>query len=126
MKTFGILFQPCKCSVQIMMWCKCCAKPKIKIANILIFKILAICFAVRTGLEPATPCVTGTYSNQTELPNRFFVWDGKNIFFLILSIKKNNFIIFILPAHSSKFQLRNPKICLHFQYLRVHRASAGF
>ena len=21
-------------------------------------------FAVRTGLEPATPCVTGTYSNQ--------------------------------------------------------------
>ena len=29
-------------------------------------------FAVRTGLEPATPCVTGRYSNQTELPNQFF------------------------------------------------------
>ena len=25
-------------------------------------------FADRTGLEPATPCVTGMYSNQTELP----------------------------------------------------------
>jgi len=25
--------------------------------------------AVRTGLEPATPCVTGMYSNQTELPD---------------------------------------------------------
>ena len=24
--------------------------------------------AVRTGLEPATPCVTGMYSNQAELP----------------------------------------------------------
>ena len=23
--------------------------------------------AVRTGLEPATPCVTGMYSNQAEL-----------------------------------------------------------
>ena len=25
--------------------------------------------AVRTGLEPATPCVTGMYSNQAELPH---------------------------------------------------------
>ena len=24
-------------------------------------------FAVRTGLEPVTPCVTGMYSNQAEL-----------------------------------------------------------
>ena len=28
------------------------------------------CLAVRTRLELATPCVTGMYSNQTELPNR--------------------------------------------------------
>ena len=28
-------------------------------------------FAVRTGLEPATPCVTGMYSNQAELPHHF-------------------------------------------------------
>ena len=27
-------------------------------------------FAVRTGLEPATPCVTGMYSNQAELPHQ--------------------------------------------------------
>ncbi len=26
--------------------------------------------AVRTGLEPVTPCVTGMYSNQTELTHR--------------------------------------------------------
>ena len=29
-------------------------------------------FAVRTGLEPATPCVTGMYSNQAELPHQKF------------------------------------------------------
>ncbi len=27
--------------------------------------------AVRTGLEPATPCVTGMYSNQAELPHQY-------------------------------------------------------
>ncbi len=26
--------------------------------------ILSFLFAVRTGLEPVTPCVTGMYSNQ--------------------------------------------------------------
>ena len=31
------------------------------------------CLAVRTRLELATPCVTGMYSNQTELPDRLFV-----------------------------------------------------
>ena len=31
----------------------------------------ALCLAVRTRLELATPCVTGMYSNQTELPDRF-------------------------------------------------------
>ena len=30
-----------------------------------------VCLAVRTRLELATPCVTGMYSNQTELPDRF-------------------------------------------------------
>ena len=29
--------------------------------------------AVRTGLEPATPCVTGMYSNQAELPHQSFI-----------------------------------------------------
>ena len=29
-------------------------------------------FAVRTGLEPATPCVTGTYSNQLNYRTNIF------------------------------------------------------
>ena len=34
--------------------------------------------AVRTGLEPATPCVTGMYSNQAELPHQnFFFLTGE-------------------------------------------------
>ena len=34
-----------------------------------------VCLAVRTRLELATPCVTGMYSNQTELPDHvFFEW----------------------------------------------------
>ena len=33
---------------------------------------LSPCLAVRTRLELATPCVTGMYSNQTELPDRFY------------------------------------------------------
>ena len=28
--------------------------------------------AVRTGLEPATSCVTGRHSNQAELPDQLF------------------------------------------------------
>ena len=28
-----------------------------------------------TGLEPATPCVTGRYSNQTELHPHFYLFD---------------------------------------------------
>ena len=31
---------------------------------------LNVYLAVWTGLEPATPCVTGRYSNQTELPDQ--------------------------------------------------------
>ena len=29
-------------------------------------------FAVRTGLEPATPCVTGMYSNQLNYRTNFY------------------------------------------------------
>ena len=42
-------------------------------ANYLINKGLYFTVAVWTGLEPATPCVTGTYSNQTELPDRLYL-----------------------------------------------------
>ena len=37
-------------------------------------------FADRTRLELATPCVTGMYSNQTELPIRS-LFDGAKIHF---------------------------------------------
>lgn len=32
--------------------------------------MVALSYAVRTGLEPVTPCVTGMYSNQAELPHQ--------------------------------------------------------
>ncbi len=39
-------------------------------------------FAVWTGLEPATPCVTGRYSNQlnyqTKIPKRFLLFISSN------------------------------------------------
>ena len=50
-------------------------------------------FAVRTGLEPATPGVTGRYSNQTELPHRCFQSRCKNISFFLLS---NGLTVFFL------------------------------
>ena len=34
---------------------------------------MALLVAVRTGLEPVTPCVTGMYSNQTELTHQIIV-----------------------------------------------------
>ena len=37
----------------------------------LIFKGLSVAFAVWTGLEPATPCVTGRYSNQLNYQTKF-------------------------------------------------------
>ena len=39
--------------------------------KLFICKGLRFMVAVGTGLEPATPCVTGMYSNQAELPDRF-------------------------------------------------------
>ena len=40
--------------------------------------------ADRTRLELATPCVTGMYSNQTELPIRLSFDGAKIHFFLII------------------------------------------
>ena len=34
--------------------------------------------AVRTGLEPATTCVTGTYSNQLNYRTKYSYWDCKS------------------------------------------------
>ena len=41
-------------------------------------------FADRTRLELATPCVTGMYSNQTELPIRS-LFDGAKIHFFSIN-----------------------------------------
>lgn len=38
--------------------------------KLLIYRRFYLFSAVRTGLEPATPCVTGMYSNQAELPDQ--------------------------------------------------------
>ena len=49
--------------------------------------------AVRTRLELATPCVTGMYSNQTELPDRFH--HEKDLsFFLKCGCKSTTFFSF--------------------------------
>ena len=53
----------------------------------LICKRLYFLKAVRTRLELATPCVTGMYSNQTELPDLFAKSECKYILFFI-SAKK--------------------------------------
>ena len=41
-----------------------CTNNRLKKKKPLIIKRLSEAFAVWTGLEPATPCVTGRYSNQ--------------------------------------------------------------
>ncbi len=46
--------------------------------------------AVRTGLEPATPCVTGMYSNQAELPHLLYVL--QIVLFLICGCKVTYFL----------------------------------
>ena len=49
-----------------------------------------LCLAVWTRLELATPCVTGMYSNQTELPDRLH-HDFKDLFFLKCGCKSTTF-----------------------------------
>ena len=46
--------------------------------------------AVRTRLELVTPCVTGMYSNQTELPDRLH-HDFKDLFFSQMRVQKYDF-----------------------------------
>ncbi len=67
--------------------------------------------AVRTRLELATPCVTGMYSNQTELPNRLQYLKDLS---LIASAKVRLFLI--LTNFFSFFDENNLEI-LDFQWL---------
>ena len=52
------------------------------------------CLAVRTRLELATPCVTGMYSNQTELPDRLHHHVKDLSFFLKCGCKSTTFFSF--------------------------------
>ena len=55
-----------------------------------------ILLADRTRLELATPCVTGMYSNQTELPIRS-LFDGAKIhFFSIARHQTEYFFLFVI------------------------------
>ena len=49
----------------------CSGIKKRKLFESITFKELLL-LAVRTGLEPATPCVTGTYSNQLNYRTGYF------------------------------------------------------
>ena len=62
------------------------------LTNHLTNKGFTICLAVRTRLELATPCVTGMYSNQTELPDLFAESECKYIPFFLF--QKKNIIFF--------------------------------
>ena len=69
--------------------------------------------AVRTGLEPATPGVTGRYSNQSELPHRIFslLGDAKIRIYYKTANFYRNFVLL-----SAKLPL---SICLHSQSARL-------
>ena len=51
----------------------------------------SLCLAVRTRLELATPCVTGMYSNQTELPDRLHHHVKDLSFFSQMRVQKYDF-----------------------------------
>ena len=53
--------------------------------------------AVRTGLEPATPCVTGMYSNQAELPHQSSYFKEREPLFLRLRLQ--NYVTNSNPAN---------------------------
>ena len=68
-------------------------------------------FADRTGLEPATPCVTGTYSNQLNYRS-FFIGSAKIIFFL----KEESFkTFFLVSANKARVPACIPVGCRHPQ-----------
>ena len=61
--------------------------------------------AVRTGLEPATPCVTGMYSNQAELPHQVPFRDCKDRY-LFLNTK---FLFYVCKDFERQCrQVKNP------------------
>ena len=59
-------------------------------------KCISFLLADRTRLELATPCVTGMYSNQTELPIRLFFQRRKNTLFFNYMIFLRIFFLFYI------------------------------
>ncbi len=58
---------------------------------------LPLSSAVRTGLEPATPCVTGMYSNQAELPHRLVVLFASGG--VLFPFALQSYELFLVPAN---------------------------
>ena len=60
-------------------------------------------FAVRTGLEPVTSCVTGRHSNQAELTHHakalFLIADAKVEFFFVSTKTIRLFFYFFLQQY---------------------------
>ena len=71
-------------------------KKALKSSNFRAFFYLRFAFAVRTGLEPATPCVTGMYSNQLNYHTKMFVCIERPLLF---SIASANVECFFEPAN---------------------------
>ena len=78
-----------------------------------LFFCLRFAFAVRTGLEPATPCVTGMYSNQLNYHTKMFVCIERPSLF---SIASANVECFFEPANV----LLQKNECLKF-FDRIYR-----
>ena len=70
---------------------------------------LPLSSAVRTGLEPATPCVTGMYSNQAELPH---------LEIMIANVPKQNSFPFAV-AKLQPFFLPTKFFCNIFSYFSL-------
>ena len=66
-------------------------KKTLKPDDLSVLRSLAALLAEWTGLEPATPCVTGMYSNQL---NYHSVWDGK--YSHLFSFRKDFFKIVLM------------------------------
>ena len=68
-------------------------KKTLKPDDLSVLKSLAALLAEWTGLEPATPCVTGMYSNQL---NYHSVWDGKYTHLFVLHKQFFKILIFMI------------------------------
>ena len=72
----------------------------------------------RTRLELATPCVTGMYSNQTELPDRFHHDLKTSLIFLKCGCKSTTF--FWISKQKNKYFLKKHHLLLYVWTLQNH------